>query len=345
MSLNLHKPTYPCRPISSVRALAATLRVSELAVCEIASSASTMYRTVKPKPGSTRQTFDANTLLKPLHVKIKNVILSNVVFPSYLTGSLKGRDYKTNASLHTNKNVVICEDVKGFFGSVSDKQVYDIWRNFFKFDPAVAKLLTQLTTKDGVLPQGGVPSSFLANLVLWRDEPLLQAKLQDRGITYSRYVDDIAMSSKERLAKTEKTELINAVYGMLRRNGLSANRDKHEIFPATARMITTKLIVNRKPALPAATRANVRVAVLQAEQAALGNSDVGEKLALLNKAASRVGQLGRFHPNLAVPLKARLTNTRRCLLMEVAMTPLVADTLVAVGDSSSIPWLNLSVDH
>lgn len=338
MSLNLQKPIYPFRPISSVRALAATLRVSEQAVLEIAASASAMYRTVKPKPGSTRQTFDANAPLKPLHARIKNAILLKVAFPDYLTGSLKGRDYKTNASLHTNKSVVICEDVKSFFNSVSAERVYDVWRHFFKFDPTVAQLLTQLTTKDGVLAQGGIPSSFLANLVLWRDEPLLQAKLQVRGVTYSRYVDDIAMSSKARLTRTDKTELIEAVYGILRKNKLSAHRDKHEIFPATKRMITTKLVVNRKPALPTERRANVRVAVFQAEQAASGNGDVAEALALLNKAANRVGQLGRFHPNLAAPLKARLTSTRH-RLPDLAMPPRITDMSAAPDNDSTPPLL------
>jgi ribosomal protein S20 len=336
MHLNLDKPIYPFRPISSVRALAATLRLSEEALLEIASSASTMYRTVKPKPGSTRQTFDANGRLKPIHVKIKSAILLKVAFPDYLTGSLKGRNYKANASLHSNKSVVICEDVKGFFGSVSAERVYDTWRHFFNFDPKVAELLTQLTTKDGVLPQGGISSSFLANLVLWRDEPLLQAKLQDRGVTYSRYVDDIAMSSVERLSCIDKTELIAAVYGMLRKNGLSAHRDKHEIFPATGRMITTKLIVNRKPSLPIKRRSNVRVAVFQAEQAALGNGSAEEALTILNKAANRVGQLGWFHPNLAAPLKARLTSIRHGLSPEVPTPPLITDTPVAPDDGSSV---------
>lgn len=317
MSLNLDKPTYPFRPISSVRALAATLGMCEEALLEIASSASGMYRTVKPKPGSKRQTFDATGRLKPIHVKIKNAILSKVLFPSYLTGSIKGRSYKTNASLHSNKSVIICEDVKGFFGSVSAELVYDTWRQFFNFDPKVAELLTKLTTKDGVLPQGGIPSSFLANLVLWRDEPLLQAKFQNRGVTYSRYVDDIAMSSVERLSRSDKTELIRAVYGMLRKNELSAHRDKHEIFPATGRMITTKLIVNRKPSLPYKRRSNVRVAVYQAEQAALNNGSTEETLAILNKAANRVGQLGCFHPNLAAPLRARLRNIRHGLPPEL----------------------------
>jgi len=72
MSLNLLKPIYPYRPISSLKALAAALRVSEQALIEIAGSADQMYRKVKPKPGSSRQTFDANAPLKPLRANKKS---------------------------------------------------------------------------------------------------------------------------------------------------------------------------------------------------------------------------------------------------------------------------------
>lgn len=95
-----------------------------------------------------------------------------------------------------------------------------------------AWLLTKLTTRNGSLPQGGIPSSYLANLVFWRDESLLHAKLRARGIRYSRYVDDIAMSSTTRLARVEKSKAIADVYGMLEKHGLTARRDKHEIMPA-----------------------------------------------------------------------------------------------------------------
>lgn len=338
MSLNLVKPSYPCRPVRSVKALALTLRVTEEYLIEIASSADKLYRPVKLKAGSSRQTFDALSPLKALHQRIKSVILSRVIYPAYLTGSLKGRDYKTNASLHTNKAVLITEDVKGFFGAVSANLVYDVWCNFFGFDEAVSQILTQLTTKDGALPQGGIPSSYLANLALWRDEPLLHAKMAERGVTYSRYVDDMCMSSTERLDTTSKQQVISMVYGMLRKNGLYARRDKHSITPATQQMIATQLVVNRKAALRPKRRANVRAAVFQAEQVANGSLDpIATRLAL-DKAANKVGQLGRFHPNLAAPLRERIGRARGLLptVLELPATTGPADLKLDVGPAP--PW-------
>jgi len=152
MPLYLNKPSYRCSPIKSVRALARALGFGEQELLALAGDANRRYRTVKPEPGSTRQTFDAMGQLKVAHRRIKEVIFANVYFPDYLQGSLKGRDYVTNARLHTNKQILICEDVKKFFPSVRSELVNDVWLGFFRFSPDVAEVLTALTTKDGALP-------------------------------------------------------------------------------------------------------------------------------------------------------------------------------------------------
>ena len=174
-------------------------------------------------------------------------------------------------------------------------------------------MLTKLTTKDGVLPQGAIPSSYLANLVLWRHEPLLHAKFAEQGITYSRYVDDMVMSSASHLNKETQTWVIAQVYGMLRKVGLKASRAKHEIFSATKPMIATKLIVNRKPSLGNKKRSQVRAQVRQVEMAQSAGEDPQVVHELADKAAQRVGQLGRFHTSQANQLKERVKTIRATL--------------------------------
>lgn len=316
MDLYLNKPSYCCKPIRSVAALARALKFEEQVLFAAAEKADKSYRTVPPETGSTRQTFDALGRLKEIHRRIKTTFFQKVTFPDYLHGSLKGCDYVTNASLHINKQLLICEDVKRFFPSVTAAKVEDVWCAFFGFSPDVARLLTQLTTKDGVLPQGAITSSYLANLVLWRDEPLLHAKLAARGITYSRYVDDMAMSSSMHLTKATQTWVIAQVYGMLRRNGLTAGRKKHEIFPASKPMIATKLIVNAKPSLTQKKRSKVRAQVRQLEIEHSSGADPEQVRLLANKAAQRVGQLGRFHKTQAGHLKERVKAVRAALPQE-----------------------------
>ena len=341
MSLFLIKPRYRASQIRSVAALARALRWDAHALVEMAERANGMWRTVKPKPGSTRQTFDAMEPLKEVHKRLKLNIFCKVDFPEYLQGSLKGRDYVTNASFHQNKQILICEDVKGFFPSVSATYVEDVWCGFFGFAPDVAKLLTQLTTKDGCLPQGSVASSFLANLVMWRREPLLHAKLAQRGITYSRYVDDMVMSSAAHLDKETQTWVIAQVYGMLAQHGLRASRKKHEVFSASQPMIATKLVVNRKPSLSRQKRSQVRTQVRQLEIAAANGVNSDELRDLADKAAQRVGQLGRFHKTAAADLKNRIAEVRGFLPPEnrSAVTgPMIAPVSGSHIAADAVPW-------
>lgn len=287
---------------------------------EAAARANDSYRRVRPPPQSTREIFDALGLLKVIHLRIKDMILANVNFPDYLQGSLRGCDYVTNARLHTNQQLLICEDVKKFFPSVRAIKVEDVWCGFFGFSLDAARLLTQLTTKDGALPQGAITSSYLANLVFWRDEPLLHSKLMSKGIVYSRFVDDMMMSSKAHLSKQVQAWAIAQVYGMLRRNGLSARRDKHKIFSATGRMVATKLIVNRKPSLNPKQRSQVRAQVRQLEQEFAGDLMPADLVVRVDKAAQRVGQLGRFHRQEAGLLKSRIQAVRERMASTV-LTP------------------------
>lgn len=276
----------------------------------ISKIANRSYRKVPPEIGSTREIFNAKPDLKAIHQKIKTEILQCVQFPSYLTGSIKGRDYLTNAKLHANKKIVICEDVTKFFPSVRTEKVHRIWTHFFNFSDDVADLLTKLTTKDGSLPQGAITSSYLANLVLWEHEPLIHAKLSERSITYSRYVDDMAMSSKKFLTKEDQTWLISQVYGMLGKNGLAAKRKKHEVNDDSGRMRVTKVIVNRGPAWDRTKRSALRTQVFQVEQLVrAGKLDTNLSI-MLGKTANMVGQLGRFHKRYADMLKARLKVAR-----------------------------------
>lgn len=316
MNPPLLKFKYDLKPICDISALSLSLGIPEELLIKIADQANSLYRKAKPieKPdGSIRQPFDALPPLKSIQCRIKDRILKRVEFPEYLTGSLSGRDYRMNAAMHAGAQIVICEDIEGFFPSTTRERILDIWLNFFHFSEDVADLLTSLTTKESVLPQGASTSSYLANLAFWNQEPRLQAKLALKNIVYSRYVDDIAVSSKQFLSKEEQTTLIAQVYGMLKRQGYKAKRRKHEIFTSGRTMLTTKLMVNRKPALQPKERQNIRAAVHTLELRISSGERGSEITTELNRVTSRVGRLGTLHPTEAKPLKLRLRNVRQYL--------------------------------
>lgn len=302
-------PFYCRRRISNMAALSKALNTSLDELNSLARRADQMYRLASSltKPdGSVRQTWDAYEPLKKVQRSIRCNILDNVVYPAYLTGSLKGCDYKVNASLHIGAKIVINEDITCFFPSTSAAIVQKIWRNFFGFGKEVAECLTRLTTRQEELPQGAITSSFLANLAFWKDEPALQASLRARGLIYSRYVDDIAVSSVNFLDNSAKSAVIACVYGMLFRHGYRPKRTKHEIKTSGERMEVTRLSVNSKPGLSASRQSQIRSAVSHLEQAFLRGEIIEFGKGLYAQTLGQVHLLARFHPGKAEKLKQRL---------------------------------------
>lgn len=302
--LILNAPRYNATPIRSLAALARALDMTEAALVALADQADSLYRVAKQiakADGTFRITYDALPYLKKVHQKIKVALLQKVIFPRYLTGSTQGEDYKTNADLHVGAKILITEDIGSFFPSTKAAVVQDVWQCFFGFSAEAAECITKLTIRQGALPQGAITSPGLANLVFWRVEPVLQANFGACGITYSRFVDDIALSSKQPLTSEDKTTSIAKVYGMMAACGYRPKREKHEIMTARKRMVVTKLGVNDKPGLDKKKRSLIRAMVHGLEKQPV-------ELALVNfpKVSGQVALMKRFHPGESAPLRARL---------------------------------------
>lgn len=285
------------------------MRTDESSLLSLAGRASQLYRIAQEIPkndGSVRHTYDAQKPLKDIHRLIKLEILDHVSFPTYLTGSIRGRDYKTNAALHSGAKIVISEDISTFFPATKPVIIFDVWRHFFGFSQEVATCLTQLTTRDGELPQGAITSPHLANLAFWRDEPALHARLATKGIAYSRFVDDLTVSSRTPLTTADKTEVIKSIYRMMRRHGYNPKRKKHKIHTAKSRMAVTKLTVNERPGLDRKDRSQIRAMVYRLECDLDSGVELDILIATLPKVMGKVSLLGRFHPGKADSLKKRL---------------------------------------
>ena len=305
--------SYRHQPIHSHSALGRALSETVESLTMLAANGYRLYRLAKPiqkGDGTFRRPFDAIEPLKPLHQKIKDRLFSGVEYPKYMTGSLRGTDYRVNAGLHLGSKIVICEDVEKFFPSTTALQVKSIWTGVFGFSDDVADCLTKLTTRNGFLPEGAITSSYLANLTFWRDEPALVEEFNNCGLTYSRYVDDITVSSQAVINNAMKEMIIARIYGMLRKNGYSAKRRKHEINTGKDRMVVTKLTVNKSVGITKSSRHRVRAALHQLEQ----KINAGERSPEISKEISsvegRINNLASLHPGEAANMKLRLQKAK-----------------------------------
>jgi len=171
--------------------------------------------------------------------------------------------------------------------------------------------LTALTTYKGALPQGWKTSAYLANLAFWESEPKLVEKLNRQGLSYSRFMDDVTVSSRRPLNSSQKSNIISAIYGMLAAQGFRPKRSKHEISTPEMPMRVTGLSVNsRKPLIPKAERRNIKAKVYQLEQVNKERRDSFKYLKDWRSANGHVNRVKSFHPREGEQLQQRMNEIK-----------------------------------
>jgi RNA-directed DNA polymerase len=137
----------------------------------------------------------SHTHLKKLQEKI-NKLLQKIELPDYVFGSVKERSNILNARQHINSRYFFSVDLKNFFPNISHHQVFDMFRKN-KFSPSVSRILTQLTTYKGDLPQGPPTSPLIANLVFVETGKRLLDPIRGHEIIFTTYLDDLTFSSRK----------------------------------------------------------------------------------------------------------------------------------------------------
>jgi len=118
--------------------------------------------------------------------------------------STKGRSILTNARAHVRHPCVSVIDIRNCFPSIGPQRVFRALERV-GFRKAVARLLARVLTCDHQLPQGAPASSTLVNLVLGDFDRKVGKLARQRGLTFTRYVDDIALSGGMRTWAVSRT--------------------------------------------------------------------------------------------------------------------------------------------
>lgn len=310
----MNHPHYRNKPIGSIHSLAKMLQIPVDELFKLAEDADSYYleNTPEQKPdGKVRITYRLKPRLQEIQQRINQEIFHAVDYPPYLQGSIKDkespRNYIHNASLHTGRRIVIREDISSFFPSINTPVVMKMWQHFFHFPKEVAEVLTKLTTYRGIVPQGAPTSSYIANLIFWDKEPQVEDQLQQLGLRYSRFVDDVTVSSDKFVDKQVQQTITTIIYGMFRSIDVRPNRSKRQVQSSTNRMSVHRLNVNSgKPTLSKQSRAEIRAAVKQCEEAAKVDRTSEEYGKQYQRVHSRVYEMRKLHHNEAEKYLKRL---------------------------------------
>lgn len=156
-------------------------------------------------------------------------------------GFVAGRSIVTNASQHVGAPVVLKLDIVNFFGSVKRRRVYRMFRRIGYSKP-VASLLAALTTFEGSLPQGAPTSPDLANAAAFRLDLRLSGFCRRRGISYTRYADDLTFSGAAVAGRKPK----RTIDSIIRAEFFTPDETKARYLQPDQRQSVTGIVVNAK---------------------------------------------------------------------------------------------------
>lgn len=181
---------------------------------------------------------------------------------SMVHGFTKGKSIVSNASLHLGKKWVLNFDLQDFFGTISFQRVLGrLKSNPYNYAPDVARLVAHLACHRGTLMQGGALSPLLSNMVCDKLDSELSRYCKHFNAKYSRYADDITISSNRAAFPSElatvtdlstpgSATLSSHLAEIIQQNGFSIHPRKTRLQGYAVRQEVTGVIVNTKRNVP-----------------------------------------------------------------------------------------------
>lgn len=214
------------------------------------------YKTfsIPKRGGGSREICAPNCGIKNLQRRLATVLLESQTTKSCVHGYVKGKSIKTNAEVHQNRRIVINLDLKDFFPSINFGRVRGLFMSRpFEFNEVVSTALAQICCHNGHLPQGAPTSPVISNYICRRLDNALIRLCKENKVSYSRYADDITLSTNlhtlpAAIGKIENRKIVlsEEIKGIILDNGFIINEDKTRYALHDNRQEVTGLIVNER---------------------------------------------------------------------------------------------------
>jgi retron-type reverse transcriptase len=167
----------------------------------------------------------------------------------YATGFRRGYNILMNAIVHTGARVIINIDLKDFFSSIKTEDVEKMFIEVFGYSKDIAKEFAEYCTYNGRLPQGAPTSPAITNLIMKKIDERIGLVCKKMGFIYSRYADDITISSTKHI---NYTRILRRVINIIDASKLAeqwipdvyVNKNKIRVYKRGQRMMVTGLTVS-----------------------------------------------------------------------------------------------------
>ena len=176
------------------------------------------------KNGGKRTILAPSIELKLIQNFVKEKYLTNVRTSDSCVSYKKGKNVIDNATPHLNSRHFLFIDVHNFFESINYNKLLNILKKelFETLNESDIEYLLAICTRDNILVQGCVTSPMLSNIYLYQFDMELEKYAKENNLIYTRYSDDITISSLNRINKS----VFDFVSTKLLENGLNINEKK-----------------------------------------------------------------------------------------------------------------------
>lgn len=228
--------------IQSIDDFSVVTHISKYTIYQLSHHSDKYYKTfeIPKKSGGKRTICQPSKKLKGLQSWILVNILNKIQVSPSCKGFRKGSSTLDNALPHIGANTILNLDLKDFFPTVSSKQVYNVFKTI-GYNKLIATVFTNICTYNDMLPQGSPCSPMLANLTAWNLDLRIQGYVGKRGISYTRYADDLSFSG---LNPTKVVKIIPMIKTIINDENFEVNHKKTRIASSARAKIVTGLIVN-----------------------------------------------------------------------------------------------------
>ncbi len=154
---------------------------------------------IPKKNSSDKRTINApKKFLRTVQKIILKEILEKIPCSDAATAFVKGKNgLFENADIHKDNRFLLKFDFCNFFQSIKYDKIRELFLNL-GYNTKIASFLAEMCTYCRELPQGGISSPYLSNLVCKRLDDDIKQYCETKGIRYTRYADDLFFSSDDK---------------------------------------------------------------------------------------------------------------------------------------------------
>lgn len=185
-----------------IKRMADSLRISEKFVLSVANNADHLYKEyrIDKKTGGTRTIHHPAKRLKVLQRWLTIHFIASLPVHRSATAYRIGMSIRDNAEIHRKHNYMLRIDMEEFFPSLRDVDVRRVLSaHAGKFNPKLSRqdivLISKIVCRSRRLTIGAPSSPALSNAILYEFDVYWHRLCARRGVSYSRYADDIVLST------------------------------------------------------------------------------------------------------------------------------------------------------